>query len=86
MIAAYKGVTGKDAPPIYAFKLKQEDVPKKKKEWTEFNTWFHQAMTDYLEKNSMSQEFVDCNASKRHLSDNDTLDFHYLLRKKSKEQ
>ena len=84
MIAAYKGVTGKDAPPIYAFKLKQEDVPKKKKGWTEFNAWFHKAMTDYLEKNSMSQEFVDCNAAKRHLSNNDTLDFHYLLRKRAK--
>jgi hypothetical protein len=84
MIAAYKGVTGKDVPPIYAFKLKQEDVPKKKKGWTEFNSWFHKAMTDYLEKNSMSQEFVDCNAAKRHLSDNDTLDFHHLLRKKAK--
>ncbi len=41
-------------------------------------------MTDYLEKNSMSQEFVDCNAAKRHLSNNDTLDFHYLLRKRAK--
>ena len=83
LVASYKAITEKDAPTIYAFKVKQEDIPKKKKGWTEFNTWFQTEMTDFLDKNSMSQEFVDCNAAKKHLS-GETLDFHYLLRKKAK--
>jgi len=84
MEQSYKAITGKEFPPIYAFKVKQADVPKKQKGWTNLDAWYKKQLDDYLEENSLTQEFVDSEVATRHLNDNDVLDFHFLLRKLAK--
>jgi len=84
MTASYKGLTGKDLPTVYAFKVKQEDVPKKQKGWTDLHSWYKAAVNKYLEDNSLTQEFVDSEAASKHLGNSDHCDFHFLLRKMAK--
>jgi len=79
--ASYKALTGKDFPTVYAFKVKQEDVPKKQKGWTDLHSWYKAQINKYLEDNSLTQEFANSEAANKHLNNSDHLDFHYLLRK-----
>lgn len=78
----YKALTGKDLPTIYAFKVKQQDVPKNKKGWMDVEDWYNKQIKDYLNKNNLQKEFANSEAVTKHLNGLD-LDYHYFVRLQS---